>query len=61
MRRKLAAGGRIVLGPQWLLTLLVVAVALATAILEDAGFDEWWAPAAGLVALLSAASVRRDR
>ena len=61
MRRKLQAGGRSVLGTQPLLALFIVGVALATAALEDAGFDEWWALPAALVALLLGTGVRRDR
>ena len=52
MRHKLRGGGRGVLGPQALLALFVVGVALATAALQDAGFDEWWVLPAALVALL---------
>ena len=61
MRDRLRAGGRSVLGPQALLGLVVVGAALATAALQDAGFDEWWALPAALVVLLLGSGLRRER
>ena len=61
MRRRHAAGGRTVLGTQPLFALVIVAVALATAVLEDSGFDQWWALPAVLAALAGLSSALRAR
>jgi hypothetical protein len=59
MRRALRSTSRIVLGRQPLLSMIVIAAATGTAVLQSTGFAGWWVLALLVIVLLSVGAGRR--